>query len=341
VIISRIAEQIEGNVLVLQPNKEILEQNIAKYRALGKEASIYSAILRQKNRSQVTFATIGSLMTNRREFLRFKNVIIDECHVVNPNGGQYEFFLNNIPGLVCVGLTATPYRLRQSGRISVIEFLTRQRPQFFKKVIHVTQQKELREAGFLAPIKYKTRAEININALIVKNGEYEEHSVKREYRRVGIEDIIVQEIEALEKEKRAVLGFCEFIETLEAIRRIRPDIPAITGETPQEERSKILQLFRSGFLKTVINVGVLTTGFDFPELDGIVVAKATRSLSLWYQIIGRGQRIAPGKDHCTVVDVCGNLPVLGDPQKLEVVEINGKWVVKQEHKIITNKALQS
>ena len=90
----------------------------------------------------------------------------------------------------------------------------------------------------------------------------------------------------------------------------------------------------------LVNVGVLTTGFDFPALDTIIVAKATRSLALWYQIVGRGQRIAQGKEDCLVVDMCDSLRLLGDVQELEIVELGGKWVVKAGRKIITNKMLE-
>lgn len=338
-VIAHIVEKVGGNFLVLQPSKEILEQNIAKYRALGKEASIYSAILGQKVRTQVTYATIGSIMANRRDFDMFQNIIVDECHIVNAAKGMYEYFLRNVPGLVCIGLTATPYRLKSSGNTSVIEFLTRTRPNFFQKVIHVTQQNELREAGFLAPIAYKKRGEINLKNVVVKNGEYEENSLLREMNRASIEDLIIQEIEILEQSEGGILVFVEFIEILKKIQKKRPDLQYITGTTDSDERDDLLEKFKNGQVQTILNVGVLTTGFDYPALSRIIVAKATRSLSLWYQIIGRGQRIADGKTECLVVDMCDNLSVLGDVQKLEVKEINGRWVVTMgASRIITNKA---
>ena len=339
IVISRIVEAVGGNFLILQPSKEILEQNIAKYHALGKEATIYSAILGKKERSAVTFATIGSIIGKRELFNTFSQVIIDECHVVNSKGGQYEYFLNNLPNLVCIGLTATPYRLKYSGTAFVIEFLTRIRPAFFKKVIHLTQQAELLKAGYLSPIEYKRRTEINIENVVVKKNEYEEFSLRREFERVSIEDLIIQEIEEAEKTRKSILVFAEFIEILERIRGKRPDIPAITGSTKKRTRSETLRRFKEGEIQTLINVGVLTTGFDYPELETIIVAKATKSLSLWYQIIGRGQRIAPKKKNCMVVDMCGNLNVLGDVQKLNVVQVNGKWTIKIGTKTITNKAL--
>lgn len=339
IVIAKTAEAIKGNLLVFQPSKEILEQNIAKFRALGHEASIYSASMGEKEISKVTFATIGSVFNQRLRFGMFQNVMIDEAHGVDGKQGQYNYFLNNQPELKCVGLTATPYRMRQEGRFAITEFLTRTVPAFFKEVIHVTQQEELREQGFLSPIQYKRCNEINTDNLRVKGMEYEESSVLKEYQRVGIDDLIIQEIELLEKTPGGILVFVEFIEILEKIKAKRPDLEYVTGETPKEERERLLSGFKSGAIKTLLNVGVLTTGFDHPPLSKIIIAKATRSLSLWYQMIGRGQRIATGKEDCLVVDMCNNLKVLGDPQQIKVVQHNGKWVVKINHRIITNRAL--
>ena len=338
VVIARIVEQVGGRFLILQPTKEILEQNIAKYRALGREASIYSAILGQKNRALVTFATIGSVMGKRKIFSQYKQVIVDECHVVNPATGQYQFLINNIENLVCIGLTATPYRLK-SGSAPVIEFITRTRPNVWKKVIHVTQQKELLEAGFLSLITYKRMHEINLDNVLVRGAEYQPDSLYSEMQRVGIADLIIQEIEQQEQTAKSLLVFVEFIAILETIKKKRPDLHYVTGTTPTDERAQLLEDFKTGRIQTIMNVGVLTTGFDHPALDRIIVAKATKSLSLWYQIIGRGQRIAEGKTECLVVDMCDNLSVLGDVQKLEVLEIDNKWTVKVGHRTITNKAL--
>ncbi len=337
VVISQIVDKVGGCFIVLQPNKEILEQNIKKYRDLGNEASIYSAIMNERIKSKVTFATIGSIISNLKIFEDVKQIIIDECHLVNGSKGMYEFFLNGIKDLVCIGLTATPYRLKATGGAAILEFLTRMRPNFFKKVIHVTQQKELIEAGFLAPIKFKLKGQINIEKVLRKGNEYEENSLRQELDRIRIEDLIISEIEEHEESRKAILVFVEFVEILNKIQEKRPDIKAVTGKTPPEERAKILEGFKSGKIKIVANVGVLTTGFDFPELDTILVAKATRSLSLWYQIIGRGQRIAEGKKDCLVVDMCGNMSVLGNIEKLIVKETEGKWIVTN-NTITTNKA---
>lgn len=339
-VIAHIAARVGGKFLILQPSKEILEQNIAKYRAMGGVASVYSASLGQKDVGLVTFATIGSVVGKRADFGDFKQVIIDECHYVNSEKGMYQFFLNGQRGCICVGLTATPYRLNRIGSVSVLEFLTRTSPAYFKKVIHVTQQKALREAGYLSPIKFKRHHEINLRNVKVKGVEYDEAGLLREMTRVRIDDLIIQEIEMMEQSDGPCLVFVEFIEIIEKIQRKRPDLPCVTGQSRPEERAQLLEKFKSGEIKTLLNVGVLTTGFDHPSLSKLIVAKATRSLSLWYQIVGRGQRIAEGKTQCTVVDVCDNFRLFGDIQELEILEIGGKWRVVTNGKIITNKAIE-
>lgn len=118
-LIADIARQLDGNVIVLQPSKEILEQNFAKLKSYGVEdCSIYSASLKSKEVSRITFATIGSVINHIELFDNFKAVIVDECHGVNAAEGMYKTFIEKVPRKV-LGLTATPYRLNTSQGIEV------------------------------------------------------------------------------------------------------------------------------------------------------------------------------------------------------------------------------
>src|SRR5262245_59762856 len=83
VVIANTCAGLDGNSVVFQPSKEILEQNYAKYTSYGYRASIYSASLDQKYVDKVTFATIGSVVSKPHIFKQFDNIIIDECHKVN------------------------------------------------------------------------------------------------------------------------------------------------------------------------------------------------------------------------------------------------------------------
>lgn len=97
----------------------------------------------------------------------------------------------------------------------------------------------------------------------------------------------------------------------------------ITGKTPKKERERILNEFKAGNIKVVTNVGVLTTGFDYPELDTVVIARPTMSLALYYQIVGRAIRPHPEKECSWIVDLCGNFKKFGRVEDLHLVEPRG------------------
>ena len=110
-VIADIASKLNGPLLILQPSKEILEQNFAKLQSYGCwDCDIYSASVGRKNINRITFATIGSVMNHMDDFAHFRNIMIDECHGVNSKGGQYKEFIEAADRRV-IGLTATPYRL--------------------------------------------------------------------------------------------------------------------------------------------------------------------------------------------------------------------------------------
>ena len=138
-VIADIASKLDGPLLVFQPSKEILEQNFAKLQSYGCwDASIYSASVGYKDINRITFATIGSVINHKEDFAHFKNVMIDECHLVNSKAGMYKDFLESADRRV-VGLTATPYRLCSYQGGSMLKFLTRTKPRIFSDVLYYCQ----------------------------------------------------------------------------------------------------------------------------------------------------------------------------------------------------------
>ena len=169
-IIADIASKLNGNVLVLQPSKEILEQNYSKLLSYGiTDCAIYSASLRKKQIATITFATIGSVMSKMEEFSIFRYVIVDECHQVNAVGGQYKELFEAADRRI-LGLTATPYRLNsaqvsldENGRydpekepqnVCILKFITRTRPRIFHDVLYQVNIKTLLSRGYLANLRY-------------------------------------------------------------------------------------------------------------------------------------------------------------------------------------------
>lgn len=338
-VIANIAYRLDAPVLVLQPSQEILRQNYNKMRSYGVECSMFSASVGVKEISKITFAMIGSIRTQSLRFYRFRYLIIDECHNVNPDGGMYQSFISASKCRV-LGLTATPFRLYSSRYYgSMLRFLTRMVPCVFKTLVYTVQVRDLAEKGFLAPLNYYSLQVINPNHLTPSGEEFTENSIKAEYAKVQYADQLANIIQRLILAKRKhILVFTKFVdEAEELVKRFGDDAAIVTGDMDGRNRINTLKRFTSGRIKVVANVGVLTTGFDFPELDTVVIARPTRSLSLWYQMIGRAIRPCAGKTGW-VVDLCGTYHRFGKVEDLVIREPRPRqYAIFSGTKQLTNK----
>lgn len=352
-IIANIAKRLNAPVLVLQPSKEILEQNLFKYVSYGEYAAVYSASMKRKDISEVTFATIGSIYKNPDIFRQFQYIIIDECHKVSSEkkpkkgetkeqatGGMYRKFLDALGTHNILGLTATPYRLASNGRGSELRLLTRTRPAIFKSILYNVQTRTLFDEGFLSPVQYHQLANFN-RSKIQRNktgGDYDEKSLKAYYGAIDFLGGVVKVTNRLlERERKSILIFTRFIEEARHLAENIPGAVYITGQTEKKERERILRDFKRGKIKVVCNVGVLTIGFDYPELDTIVIARPTLSLALYYQMIGRVLRPHASKSAAWVVDMCENINFFGKIEDLELKDMDTRTpYFKGTYGILTN-----
>ena len=345
-VIADIANRLEGHTLVFQPSKEILEQNFAKMCSYGVvDISIYSASFNSKKISRITFATIGSAIHHIDQFRHFNNIIVDECHWVNSKGGQYEEFIHELDCKV-LGLTATPYRLSTSSWGAMLKFITRTRPRIFSKVIYQVQIQTLLNMGYLANLDYYSCPAPLYDERNLKDNstraDYTDRSVQDEFSRIDFYSWLVQIVKRVQspkngKKRNGILVFTRFLKEAEKLRGEIEGCEMVSGDTPKRERERILEGFKSGVVKVVVNVGVLTTGFDYPELDTIIMARPTKSLSLWYQIVGRAIRPSPMKETGWIVDLCGNLGRFGRVQDLVLVETKpNMWQVQSNGRQLTN-----
>ena len=355
-VIADIASKIDEPLIVLQPNREILQQNFAKLMSYGAwDCSIYSASLNRKEINRITFATIGSLMNHVEDFDHFHKILIDECHLVNPREGQYKEFIERVEGRQVIGLTATPYRLGQTidpktinskwpKYGSILKFLTRTRPRIFDQVLYHCQIKTLLDAGYLANLRY-----FDMNALELDNvklnstgADYDDLSLFKEFQRVGFYEYTLNIVKRVMRPKDGSVrhGILVFVRFVEDAERLADDLmgfcEVVSGSTPKKEREAILERFKSGETEVVANVGVLTTGFDHPALDTIILARPTMSLALYYQMVGRAIRPYPGKDGW-VVDLCGSVAKFGKVEDLWLGhDERGGWIISSNGKQLTN-----
>jgi len=338
IVIANLIAPLEGKTIVFQPSKEILEQNYEKYSKYGK-ASIYSASAGQKLIDRVTFCTIGSVINKKHLFKGVKNILIDECHLVNSDGGMYNEFIRSFPEANVLGLTATPYRLEQGSEGYQLTFLTRSNPRIFKKVIYYVQNSTLFDAGFLAKLEYYSfdiidRSKLELNS---SGTDFTQQSLKRYYKSIDMASRIAKYAYHVLSKKPNLLIFCDSIDEAYKVKSKIPGSEVLTGETKTLEREKILFKFKKGQIKCLINVGVLTTGFDYPELEAVMMARSTMSLSLYYQIVGRAMRIWPTKLNAWIVDLGGNINLFGKIETMKIqVDEQGRFAVWNNGRQLTN-----
>ena len=335
-ILAVLAKELGAPVLILQPSKEILEQNVCKFRSYGGHAGIYSASVGEKRMSDVTFATIGSVINKKHLLERFQYIVIDECDLVNAQGGQYEELISHMDKRV-LGMTATPYRLSSGTnpatfmKYSILKFLTRTNPRVFNKVVYHVQNKTLSDAGYWAKYDYREVKAINRQNLQPNStgNDYSDASIRAEYRSSNMQGQIVRVVNRVfhpEVNRKNCLVFTSDVaEAMYVVQNV-PGCAIVTAKTPKQERDRVTKGFGSGRIRCIVNVGIYTVGVDWPELEAIVIGKPTRSLRWWYQAVGRGARPHPDKKDCLVVDMGGNLAQFGKVEDLELRE-DGGWHV--------------
>ena len=302
----------ETRVLMLTHVKELIEQNAEKMRLHwpGAPMGIYSASIGKKQLGEpITFAGIQSVRSKARMLGHIDLVIIDECHLVNhKDEGGYRKLLGELkainPALRVVGLTATPYRLGHG--------LITDKPALFDDLIEPVSIEELVFKNYLAPLRSKvTKAKLDTSGVHKRGGEFIESELQAAVNTDANNLAVVQEVIELAGERKAWLFFCAGVKHAENVAFVLSTIhgiPAacVTGETPKKEREQILADFKAGRLRALTNANVLTTGFDYPDIDLIAMLRPTMSASLYVQMAGRGMRVKSHTDHCLVLDFAGD-----------------------------------
>ena len=323
-IIAAIADWIhhtsgKKHVLCIAPSAELVVQNHAKYLATGNPASIFSASAGSVSlRHPVVFGTPQTVKNKIRRFGdQFCAVILDEAHRITPTVKHIiEQLQQQNPYLRVIGLSATPYRLG-SGYIYEYDeqerFVEQARNPYFTRLIYQIYERDLIAQGYLTePLVGEINSD-NYHTLdmqVNSRGQFDKADVDRAYHGHGRKTSgIVADIVAQAKDRKGVILFAATVRHAEEVLASLPTALSaiVTGETKRQEREKILEAFKAQQIKYLVNVAVLTTGFDAPHVDLIALLRATESVSLLQQMIGRGMRIAPGKQDCLVLDYAENI----------------------------------
>lgn len=306
-------------VMVLTHVKELIQQNYDKLMTLwpAAPAGVYSAGLnRRETHRKITFAGIGSVAKRAADFGHIDIVIIDEAHLVSPNDEtMYQAFLTALrqvnPYLKVVGLTATPWRLG-TGRITDDGIFT----DICFDITGLHAFNRLIAEGFLAPlIPRQTKQMLDTEGIHMRGGEFVQSELQHAVDKYEITHAALLETLELGHDRKHWLIFASGVEHACHIADMLNDmgIPtvAIHSKMGDAQRDQVILDFKAGKYRAAVNNNVLTTGFDFPGIDLIVVLRPTTSTVLWVQMLGRGTRPMEGKENCLVLDFAGNTRRLG------------------------------
>lgn len=298
----------DTRILVLTHQKELVEQDARALHRLLPDISIgiYSASLKMQDLNQpVTFASVQSIY--KKSGLSWNVILVDECHLINnEDQGMYRTFLKNSCRRV-IGFTATPYRMGQG-------YLTDEGG-LFSALISEVSILDLQNMGYLAKLRSKgTFTKLDCSDLHLRGGEFIESELQEKFDTYDTNEAIADEIvkSAGYYGREHILIFCGGVEHAKHIADILSEKGMISrdinGSMSMDERDEILWLFTHGKITALTNTQLLTTGFDYPDIDMICMLRPTMSPGLYSQELGRGLRLKTGinKD-CLVLDFAGNV----------------------------------
>lgn len=335
----------KAKILMLTHVAKLVEQNFDKLIKMWNTApvGIYSASLKKKNsNARIIFATVASIVNKLDILGGITHIIVDECHLCSDNDmTMYKKIANHFKCRM-IGLTATAWR-SQGGKL--------ENGTVFTKVVYdlcsIENYNRLVDEGFLSPlIPVYTSQEnyINVDNIKISKGEFNASDIDEQLQNTGKMSKILREVVQSVKDRKHGLVFLPSIKSCEIAQEILKEL----GEKSHIIHSKLTDLekrdnlkdFEEKRVKYLLNVDMLTTGYDCPSVDFIVVMRPTQSSSLWVQILGRGTRMHPEKKDCLIFDYARNTQRLGtinDPKISNAVEtrecgecgfVNGKSAKK-------------
>lgn len=292
-IIKKIYEHPGTRILMLTHQQELIKQNYDELLENFKDEididiGIYSAGLKQRDtKNRIIFAGIQSVYQKAWHLGWFDVVLVDECHMIpHKNSGMYRMFFNESEkinkNIVIGGLSATPYRMKDG-------LLTEGEENLFDDICHETSVKELIQLGFLSKLISKNAThKVDLSNVHVRGGEYISKEMENAFMSGDLVCQAVKEIIEYTQNRKKVLIFtagidhCHEVQEKMSILGVKSEV--VHSKQSNELNQKNISAFRDGNLKFLVNVNVLTTGFNVKNIDCIALLRSTMSPGLYYQI---------------------------------------------------------
>lgn len=346
VIASLASKYPEKYFINVTNSKELLKQNYAKYISYGFEAEICSASLNSKNVGKVTFATITTL-SKFVNYFKDKEVVIidDEAQEHSGSGSQIHKFVKQLKKYKLAGLTATPFRLSNEMNGSSLKMMNRDRGCIYKSIEDIVQIQEVVEQGYWSPLIYDIKDMDETELVLNSTGaDFTDESIQKFKESNDINNRVLEEIDHLIKAgRKSILVSVPFIADAQEIASKLDYCEALYSGINSKDRDRIINGFKTFKIKVVVQCRILSVGFDFPELDALIMARPTNSLTFYYQLLGRLVRVHPNKKNAIVVDLSGNCKKFGNIETISIENENltGGWAVFNGDMLLTNYPLNT
>jgi superfamily II DNA or RNA helicase len=288
-------------MLVLAHRSELLDQ--ARTKIIDSNPTLSVEIEQAERRAghvDVVVASVATLGRNNTPRIiaypqnYFKTIVIDEAH--HAAAPTYRRIIDYFNPEFLLGVTATPQR---SDSVRLVDV--------FEEIVYYKSIQDLIEDGWLCPlVGYRVKTSTDISEVEIVNGDYAQGKLEDKIDNPERNAHIVAAYRSLAMDQKAIV-FAAGVQHAQnlalSFRQASVETEVIIGTTPREERDSILARFAEGSLRVVVNVGVLTEGFDEPSIQAIILAKPTRSTLLYTQIVGRGTRLHESKESCKIIDI--------------------------------------
>lgn len=294
---AELARKMNVKTLILAHRDELLNQAIEKIKLVWDEVDIGKVKAEQNEFSaQVVVASVQSAMRDGRlqqlVEQNFELIIVDECH--HSSSDSYQKIIDAINPKLLVGFTATVNRADGKGLDST-----------FSQIVFERSLPEMISAGYLCDLEgQKVLTKVDLSSVKTSMGDFQVSQLSEAVNTPARNTIIVKSYK--KHSGKPAIAFCVDIQhsqdLADAFNASGVSATAVWGTMPEDERSKALQDFKDGTVKILTNCNVLTEGFDEPSIQCIIMARPTKSTSLYTQMVGRGTRLFPGKDSCLVID---------------------------------------
>ncbi|MEL6499861.1 MAG: DEAD/DEAH box helicase [Cyanobacteria bacterium J06623_1] len=311
--------QRNSRVLILAHRQELITQAANKTRDIvGIEPGIIKSGYQPDYSAAIQVGSVQSVVSPKRlsQLDDIGLVIIDEAHHFNLKN-SYGKILEQYPEARVLGVTATPKRLDGKGF-----------EDYFDILVCGIQTKELIDRGYLSPFKlFAAEQQMKTKGIKTRSGDYRLSELARENDVVELSGNLVNNYQKYANGLKTIVFAINVAHSMAIAQAYNEaGIPAahLDGTSSADQRQAVLERFAAGEIKVLSNCALFTEGFDLPSLEAIQIARPTKSLSLWLQMVGRVLRPSAGKELALILDHTDNYLIHGLPDRPRAWTLDGK-----------------